>query len=1022
MANHHQEQHEVYVIPPNFIDRGTLFGGMFKLRNAIEALALALLFGLPTFQLPFGLTTKIIILCLTALPLTLLAIIGISGESLSSFVINFFRFRRNRRVIKRSDMIDENEVLEKKIKRRKKKRKNAKQRRKTRLKKDSIPKPRKYTKDFAEEFGSERSENRRARRAAESRTTGHNEKKKHKQKPRLKVLDGLRSDHPNYNPLKAKTVEEYLPISRIEKGMVYTKDGRYLRILEIEPVNFTLRSAREQKSIIYSFVSYLKISPVKLQIKVLTKKADINRHLDMVYQQMRREKDEKCRILQEDYIDLIRTLGMREAITRRFLLIFEFEPFAGSRKTDEKDALVFLDTAVQTAKNYFRQCGNTIIEHENEDEFQTEVLYSILNRRTSSIKSLPERVSEVAARYMHEGNESGMDDISVCEFIAPESIDITNGHYIQMDGLYHAFLLIPSDGYKSHVNAGWMSLLVNAGEGIDVDIFFSRQPKERVIQKLGQQLRINRSKIKDASDTNTDFDDLENAISSGYFLKEGLANNQDFYYMSTVITITAEDEEELEWRVNEMKKLLVSQDLNTMPCTYRVEQAVNTVLPLVNQDKMLFEKSKRNVLTLGAASCYPFVSYEVSDDNGILMGINKHNNSLVIIDIFNALTYKNANIALLGTSGAGKTFLMQLMALRMRRKNTQVFIIAPLKGHEFKRACDNIGGAFISISPASPTCINVMAINKSDNEASELLDGRIQRSELAAKIQRLHVFFSLLIPDMNHEEKQLLDEAMIQTYFKKGITHNNESLIDPNNPAEYREMPLLGDLHEILKAQPETKRLANILNRLVNGSASSFNQHTNVSLDNLYTVLDVSENTGELLVVAMYVALDFVWSKAKQDRTVEKAIMIDEVWQLIGASSNSMAAEVVLEIAKIIRGYGGSSLFATQDLNDFFSLDGGKYGKGILNNCKTKVVMNLEEEEAQRVESVLGLSESEVMSITRFERGSGLIITNNNTVTVDFKASKLETDLITTDRVQLQQLVRDKKKTILDLNEQQTLK
>ena len=252
---------------------------------------------------------------------------------------------------------------------------------------------------------------------------------------------------------------------------------------------------------------------------------------------------------------------------------------------------------------------------------------------------------------------------------------------------------------------------------------------------------------------------------------------------------------------------------------------------------------------------------------------------------------------MLGTSGAGKTFLMQLMALRMRRKNTQVFIVAPLKGHEFRRASENIGGSFISISPASPTCINVMEIRQADNAASELLDGYVQRSELASKIQRLHVFFSLLIPDMNHEERQLLDEALIQVYAQKGITHNNDSLLDPDDPTKYREMPLLGDVHELLKAQPETKRLANILNRLVHGSAKSFNQQTNCSLSNLYTVLDVSENTGELLVVAMYVALDFVWSKAKEDRTVEKAIMIDEVWQLIGAASNPLAAEYVLEIA-----------------------------------------------------------------------------------------------------------------------------
>lgn len=127
--------------------------------------------------------------------------------------------------------------------------------------------------------------------------------------------------------------------------------------------------------------------------------------------------------------------------------------------------------------------------------------------------------------------------------------------------MFVSYMMIPSDGYKAHVVAGWMSLLVNAGEGIDVDLFASKQPKEKVQFKLGQQIRINRSKIKDASDTNTDFDDLEGAIRSGYFLKDGLANNEDFFYMNIFITITAANKTELEWRVNEMKKLLVSQDI-----------------------------------------------------------------------------------------------------------------------------------------------------------------------------------------------------------------------------------------------------------------------------------------------------------------------------------------------------------------------------------------------------------------------------------------------------------------------------
>ena len=572
--------------------------------------------------------------------------------------------------------------------------------------------------------------------------------------------------------------------------------------------------------------------------------------------------------------------------------------------------------------------------------------------------------------------------------------------------MYCAYLLIPSNGYKSQVPAGWLSLLVNAGDGIDLDVFLSRQPKDRMIRKLGQQLRINRSKIKETSDTNTDFDDLDGAIRSGYFLKDGLGNNEDFYYLNLLVTITAASVDDLEWKCAEMKKLLLSQDMDVQTCSFCQEQAFLSSLPLVSLEKHLYERSKRNVLTLGAASCYPFTSYEMCDDNGILLGVNKHNNSLIIVDIFDSRVYKNANIAILGTSGAGKSFTMQLMATRMRRKGIQVFIVAPLKGHEFHRACSNIGGEFIQISPASKNCINVMEIRKVDKSVDELLDGPgVEKSLLAAKIQRLHIFFSLLIPDMTHEERQLLDDALIRTYAKLGITHENSTLNDPADPSRYRTMPVLGDLYEVLKESQETRRLANIINRLVNGSARTFNQPTNVSLDNKYTVLDISELTGDLLTVGMFVALDFVWDKAKENRTEEKAIYIDECWQLIGANSNRLAAEFVLEIFKIIRGYGGSAICATQDINDFFALEDGKYGKGIINNAKTKILLNLEDEEARRVQSILHLSEAEVMEISHFERGSGLISTNNNNVTVEIKCSQMEKELITTDRRELQELL-----------------
>ena len=954
-----QEERDVYIIPPNFIEGGTLMGGMFKTRNVIEAGILGALTGVPVLKLPFSLTTRIIILCLTTLPLVLAALIGIGGGSLSEFILQFFSFLHNRRTLDR-DGAD-------------------------RGKKSLLP-------SWGHSAPREDDEIPKSRSRLEVDI-------KSRKVDRFKTF--LAPEVKPLNPLA-----DYMPVENIKHGVIYTRDHRYVKILEVVPVNFLLRSAQEQRNIIYSFISYLKIAPVKVQFKVLTKRADIDRHVQAVRRELERETDTHCRILQEDYLHLIRQLGSREAITRRFFLIFEHEPLPGTKRGhEEEEAIASLQTAARTASNYLRQCGNTVVlNHDDESEATAEVLYHILCRQESNERSFEEKAKQVVAEYLTAGRP--VDQIPVNEFYAPNHIDLSHGRYICIDGVYYAYLLVPSGGYKTQVPAGWLSLLVNAGDGIDLDMFLTRQPKDRMIRKLGQQLRINRSKIKETSDTNTDFDDLDGAIRSGYLLKDGLSNNEDFYYLNLLVTITAANAEDLEWKCAEMKKLLLSQDMDVQTCSFCQEQAFLSSLPLVSLEKHLFERSKRNVLTLGAASCYPFTSYEMCDDNGILLGVNKHNNSLIIVDIFDSRVYKNANIAILGTSGAGKSFTMQLMATRMRRKGIQVFTIAPLKGHEFHRACSNIGGEFIQISPASQNCINVMEIRKVDKSIDELLDGPgVEKSLLAAKIQRLHIFFSLLIPDMTHEERQLLDDALIRTYGKLGITHENSTLDDPADPSRYRTMPVLGDLYEVLKESQETRRLANIINRLVHGSARTFNQQTNVSLDNKYTVLDISELTGDLLTVGMFVALDYVWDKAKENRTEEKAIFIDECWQLIGANSNRLAAEFVLEIFKIIRGYGGSAICATQDINDFFALEDGKYGKGIINNAKTKILLNLEDEEARRVQSILHLSEAEVMEITHFERGSGLISTNNNNVTVEIKCSQMEKELITTDRRELQELL-----------------
>lgn len=1052
------EETSASFIPPNFIEKGKILNGTFDIRNAIESIMLTLAIGIPVFHLPLSLTARIIILCMTALPAAMIALIGIGGESITAFLMNALHFLKNRRTIWRSDVMPEAKI--RKRSRNKEPKPPKKRKNKTVTKEpglentshsdamSSSPRKKKVHRTFdtstprgikrqaKEDIRFMKYEQKEARRlekflikdqqkqekleARKKKEEQNRTKAEAKAAKRGKMIKADKKAVTSTQAVKKKrkyqTLEDYLPIKKIANGIVYTTDGRYVKILEIEPINFLLRSTREQQGIIYSFISYLKISPVKLQIKMISKKADINKHLEQARMELERETDPHCQELQKDYIHFVKNLSSREAVSRRFFLIFEYEPFNINRKEEEREILAALETASQTAKTFLYQCGNEVLSHDNEDEFATDVLYTLLNRTLCTDILLQERINSVLTKYTKENHNEEVDHIRINEFIAPRSVELKHYHYVKINGLYHSYLIVPSDGYKSRVAPGWLSLLVNAGEGIDIDFFLQKQPKDKIQQRLGQQIRINRSKLKDASDTNTDYDDLDSAIRSGYYLKQGLANNEDFYYMNLLITITASTLEELEWRIQEMKKLLISQDMDLRTCYFLQEQGFLSSLPLANLDKKLFKLSKRNVLTSGAASCYPFVSYSICDDNGILFGVNKHNNSLVIADIFDSKQYKNSNICILGCSGAGKTFTMQTMALRMRRKGIQVFIIAPLKGHEFYRAARNVGGEFIQISPASKNCINIMEIRKVDNSVNELLDGpTLDASALAGKIQRLHIFFSLLIPDMSHEEKQLLDEALIKTYARKGITHKNESLIDPQSPEQYKEMPVLEDVYNILLESEDTKRLAHILNRLVHGSASSFNQQTNVDLTNKYTVLDISELTGssDLLTVGMFVALDYVWDKAKQNRTEEKAIFVDEVWQLIGASSNRLAAEFVLEIAKIIRAYSGAGIFATQDLNDFFALDDGKYGKGIINNCKTKIILNMEDEEAERVKTILHLSETEVMNITHFQRGNGLISTNNNNITVEFKASVLEKELITTDRQELLEiLAKQKKETV----------
>lgn len=811
-----------------------------------------------------------------------------------------------------------------------------------------------------------------------------------------------------------RSTQAFSPIYDVRNGIIVSKDKRFIKVMEFRPINFLLLSFAGQDNVIAFFAMALRSMPVTVQFKILSRRADIENTVGKIREDMQTELDPNCRRMQKEQIEMIRQVGLTRGVSRRFFVIIRYErPQSFTQKSSFDEIAATLERTAATIRNDMERCGCEMITTKDKDEAILSLLYAVLCRKESEEKSFDDRMVETVSRYLCDDayDVNTAPYIPVNDMICPKTMNSkASPRYLIVDGLYHAYAYLPSKCYPTRVTAGWISSLINMGEGVDVDIFVEKQPIESVKQKLMRNMRWNKVKLHGTEDTSMDYDDLSSVINAGYYLKQGLANNEDFCYMGILITIIGDTNEDLELRLASIKEFLIKIDLKLKLCLFRQEEAFQMALPICAPNKSIFHQARRNILTSSLASVFPFVSYEMNDENGIVMGVNKNNNSIVKIDSYDTSKYENANMILLGTTGAGKTFALQTMAMRMREKKAQVFIIAPDKGHEFRRAAEAIGGMYIKICPGSVQCINIMEIRKQDKTTSELLDGLDLDSVLANKIQQLHVFFSLLIPDMSHEEKQLLDEALIHTYEKFGISNDNASLFDAENPTQYRAMPILGDVYEELEnGGAPTQHMKNILNRYVHGSAKTFNQQTNVDLDNQYIVLDVSDLTEDMLPMGMFVVFEYVFDKVREDRTRRKAIFLDELWALIGEKATTASAAFVVRAFRIIRAYGGAAIAATQGINEFFSLEDGKYGKTILNMAKTKILMKMEQEEATRVGDILNLTTAERQQLTRFHRGEALISTNANHVLVDIQASPLEAELITTDPKELKAIAHRKK-------------
>lgn len=586
---------------------------------------------------------------------------------------------------------------------------------------------------------------------------------------------------------------------------------------------------------------------------------------------------------------------------------------------------------------------------------------------------------------------------TILDILSPTAIDTKSRDYIVVDGVFHAYLYITGYGYSTTVGSCWLAPLVEAGEGVNVSFSFTRQNREKILSKIAQTTMLNRSRMRDVGDTRQDYEELDSAITSGLYLKDVMnRQGEDFYYMHTLIEVVADDPDTLEQRVTAVEKLCVSVDMIARRCDYANEQGFLSTLPLVTLDADIERKSRRNALTTGVAAAFPFVSYEHSDRNGIFLGLNLYNKSPVFLDPYDDYKYTNGNWWIGGNSGAGKSVTLQCLAGRLREQGKRVVCVIPKKGHEFRPNCEQLGGLYLRLSPSSRDCPNIMAIRRRTLDAYAGIQELAARDDsvLADKISRLIIWYSLQKKDLTEEDKNYLDASLVECYDRYGITFDNASVVDENGA--FKEMPIIPDWYNVLLEKAETKHLAVVLTRYVTGSAAAMGRRNHISIDNKYIVLDTSGMPDDLILPGIYWAIDVANDIIMNAGGELSALIADELWSLVGAGSNPLAAAYVQEMVKTIRGLGGIAITSTQGMQDLFSLEGGKYGKGILDSSRIKFVMQMEEQEARLIQQILNLSEEEVRQITRFRRGEGLLCIGYNHVPVAFHVTEKEYDAITT--------------------------
>lgn len=582
---------------------------------------------------------------------------------------------------------------------------------------------------------------------------------------------------------------------------------------------------------------------------------------------------------------------------------------------------------------------------------------------------------ELSANQMRWAQTLSAGTVSVKDIIAPPAIEV-DFDFIKVGTTYYRTLFVV--GYPRFVQANWLAPIINFEHTLEIAMYSYPVEAKGVLDDLKRKITEMEATIATDIQHGRVLDPaVQVALEDAQVLQEELVKGAErFFQFGLYVTIPADTKEELDTITKQVESTVGSLLLVPKHATLQQEEAFKTTLPQGTDHLYI----TRNMDTTSLATTFPFVSSQLSSNSGVMYGINEHNGSLIIFDRF---SQENANSVIFAKSGAGKSYLVKLEALRSLMFGTEIIVIDPEE--EYKTLCEAIGGEYISFNFNSPAKINPFDLSGVYEEGE---------NELGLKILSLHGLLKVIMGQLNPSEDALLDRALVATYKAKGIT--------PDPATQKNEPPLMEDLYKALLGMEDAaaKGLADRLERFVKGSLIGiFNQQSNIDIKNTFTVFSIKDLEDELRPIAMYLILDFIWTRIKNDIR-KRLLIVDEAWYLMQYPDS---AQFMYSIAKRARKYYLGLTTITQDVQDFLATD---YGKAIVTNSSIQILLKQSPAAIDQVAEVFYLSEGEKHLLLAADVGEGIFFAGANHVAVRVIASEDEHYLVTSKPEEL--LAREK--------------